>query len=110
MTMTKSAAQALIQQAFEAAARECDSMIEDNPGQWYPCGFASVVIRPARGPVVAALKDLGIGSKAYGGGYSVWNPSKNPTQWMDAKYEGAKVFAQVLQAHGIDAQADCRMD
>ena len=41
--------------AFEAAARECDSMIEDNPGQWYPCGFASVVIRPARGPVVAAL-------------------------------------------------------
>jgi hypothetical protein len=56
------------------------------------------------------LKAMGKGSKGYRGGWQVWNPSEHPTQWMDAKYEGAKVFAQVLQAHGIDAQADCRMD
>ena len=110
MTMIQSSVRALINQAFEAAKQECNSMIADNPGQWYPCGFASVVIRPARGPVVAALKEMGIGSKAYGGGYSVWNPSGNPTQWMDAKYQGAIAFAKVLQAAGVDAQAECRMD
>ena len=71
MTMTQSAAKALLARAFMAADSECRSMIKDNPNEWFPCGFASVVIKPARGPVVAALKDLGIGGKAYGGGVHV---------------------------------------
>ena len=110
MTMTQSAAKALLARAFMAADSECRSMIKDNPNEWFPCGFASVVIKPARGPVVAALKDLGIGGKAYGGGYSVWNPSNNPTQWMDAKYQGAIAFAKVLRSAGVDCEPECRMD
>jgi len=35
------------------------------------CGFASIVIKPARGKVVAELKKRGLGGAHYYGGYSI---------------------------------------
>ena len=97
--------------AFSAAAEACNKMIADNPGQWYPCGFALVRIRPARGALVNHWKSLGIGHvDNFNGGYVVYNPSGNSTQWMDAKMAGARAFAEILRKYGINAIAESRVD
>lgn len=97
--------------AHQAAVDATAATLNENPGQWYPCGFAWVRIKPARGPFVNYLKKIEAGrTDDYEGGYVVYNPSGNPTQWMDAKYAGAKAFAAVLQEHGIKAHAESRMD
>lgn len=99
----------IIAAAKEAAVKATDAYLAEGH-HWFPCGFAWVIIRPARGPVVNALRASGDGSKAHGGGFQVWNPSKNHTQSMEALYAGAKAYAEVLKANGIDAYADNRMD
>ena len=108
---TEPAVSAEILSAAKLAAIEATfATIKANPDQWYPCGFAWVTIKPARGPFIAFLKSRGIGDKSYTGGWTIWNPSDHPTQWMDAKFAGAQAFADVLQQHGINAIADQRMD
>ena len=85
------------QLAAELAARR---HISDNPGQWYPCGFAWVKIRPARGRFVEMCKDQDAGrTDEFNGGFVIYNPSGNPTQWMDAKEAGARAFVEVLKKH-----------
>ena len=85
--------------AVKAAAIAAAKKIHDNPGVWYPCGFSSVRIKPARGKLVTALKELDLGSvDSYDGGFVVYNPSRNPTQWMDAKVAGSRAFAESLEA------------
>jgi hypothetical protein len=74
------------------------------------CGFAWVTINPAKGEFVKYLKALGVGSKGYPKGYSIWNPSGNYTQDMDAKYAGAQAFAKVLRDNGVNAVEGCRLD
>ena|SRR5271167_472072 len=101
---------AILSEAQQAATEATIKHISENPNQWYPCGFAWVLIKPARGGFVNYLKKREIGNTSYSGGYSVWNPSGHPTQWMDAKFEGATAFAKVLQKYGIKAYADQRMD
>jgi hypothetical protein len=97
--------------AQEAAQVACQKMLKQNPEQWFPCGFAWVKIRPARGSFVAMLKDKGIGrTDSYEGGYAIWNPSANSTQWMDALVAGARAFAEVLQQAGIKCSAQSRID
>lgn len=101
----------LYNEAVIAAAEAANKMITENGEQWYPCGFAWVKIKPARGRFVSMLKDMNIGrTDTFGGGYSIWNPSGHHTQWMDAKYAGAKAFAEVLKKNGIQATACERMD
>lgn len=85
-----------IQEAFSAARIATDKVIEDNPEQWYPCGFAWVRILPASGPLAKYLKENGMADRAYNGGLTVYNPSKNHTQWMDAKEAGAIAFKNSL--------------
>jgi hypothetical protein len=100
-----------IELALQAARAAAQKMINDNPDVWYPCGFAWVKIRPARGPVVKALKEMGLGKvDSYAGGYMVYNPSGNATQWMDAKIEGARAFAGVLKKMGVNATVQSRID
>lgn len=102
---------AIYEEAYDAARIAADAMVSANPGIWYPCGFASVRVRPARGSFVTVMKDQGHGrSDDYMGGYVFSNPSKNLTQWMDAKIEGARAFAAVLKKHGIKATVESRMD
>lgn len=67
----------------------------------YPCGFAWVMIKPARGPLVSALKKNKIGSSGIYGGYMIHNPSRNPTQCMEAKIEGAMAFVKVIKEAGF---------
>ena len=101
----------IIEEGLRVAAIAAQAEIDRNPGVWYPCGFAWVKIRPARGIFVKVMKEMGIGRvDEYEGGFSVWNPSQNSTQWMDAKIEGARAFANHLQKHGVKASAYSRMD
>lgn len=85
------------QLAAELATRR---HLQENPGQWYPCGFAWVRIRPARGRFVEMCKDQNVGrTDDFEGGFVIYNPSENPTQWMDAKEVGARAFKEALLKH-----------
>jgi hypothetical protein len=109
--MTNAELHAIYEEASEAAQTATRALIDKHPEQWFPCGFAWVRIRPARGKFVNYLKLINAGRvDEYEGGYVVYNPSGNSTQWMDAKYAGARAFADVLKKHGIKALAEQRID
>jgi hypothetical protein len=108
--ITDAASAKLLMEAFSAAEKAAADHIQNNPDVWYPCGFAWVVIKPARGPLVKYLKHTNMGRTSDSGGFTVYNPSKNHTQWMDAKYEGAKAFAKVLTDAGYKCYAYSRID
>ena len=78
------------------------------------CGFASVVIKPARGKFVALLKKRGIGGAHYYGGYSVSSWEFAPSIRQDQSYERACAAArgavEVLKSYGINAYVDSRID
>lgn len=101
----------ILAEAFAAAKEAADKMIAENPTTWYPCGFAWVRIKPARGKFVVALKEAGKGrTDDYKPGFVVYNPSGNATQWMDAKAAGARAFAAVLKKHGVNCSPEVRID
>lgn len=88
-----------IEEALACASKATSLYLAQNPDAWYPCGFAEVRIRPARGPLVTALKKLRLGGTAiYGGGYAISNPSRNGTQSMAAKAVGARAFIEHMSA------------
>ena len=81
------------------------------------CGFANIVIRPARGRLVKFLKDMGIGDNGYGGGWRVSYYDLMPeghrdghTQSMDIKEEGCRAFAHALEKYGIECYMQSRAD
>jgi len=78
------------------------------------CGFASVVIKPARGTIVAELKKRKIGSAHYGGGYSFGSWQLAPSIRQDQSYERAVAAArgavEVLKKYGVNAYVDARID
>jgi len=78
------------------------------------CGFASVVIKPARGSLVALLKQRGIGRKSYYGGWDVSSWEFAPSIRRDQSYEracaAANAAAIVLRSYGINAGVDSRID
>ena len=98
--------------ATQAAVEACQAVEESHGGQFaWPCGFAWVNIRPATQPFARWLRKTGVvKSVSWQGGYDIWNPSNNSTQSMDAKEAGARAYARVLQANGIHAYAQSRMD
>ena len=108
--ITDAASAKLLDEAFSAARIATEKHIQNNPNVWYPCGFAWVVIKPARGALVKYLKHINMGRTSDSGGFTVYNPSQNSTQWMDAKYEGAKAFAKVLSDAGFNCYAQSRID
>lgn len=100
----------IIEGAVMEASRFAKAYLEQH-GDGYPCGFAWVNVKPARGQFVKVMKQLGLGRRdEYYGGFTVWNPSDNHTQNMDAKKAGADEFARILRSHGLDAQAYERLD
>ena len=96
--------------ALAEASMATDKYLVANPDSWYPCGFASVKIKPARGKLVSYLKAHGIGSVSYSGGYQIWNPSGSYTQSMNAKVQGADAFVKVLADNGFNAYTEYRLD
>ena len=72
------------------------------------CGFAGVVIKPARGKFVSYLKSIGKGNKHYYGGYYV--SVREFGQSLTRKEAYAEAFARVLGEVGISCYVDSRMD
>ena len=72
------------------------------------CGFAGVVIKPARGKFVSYLKSLGMGYKHYYGGYYV--PVREFGQSLERKEAYARAYAKVLSEEGMSCYVDSRMD
>ncbi len=72
------------------------------------CGFAGVVIKPARGKFVSYLKSLGMGYKHYYGGWYV--SVREFGQSMTRKEAYAEAFAKVLTEEGMSCYVDSRMD
>jgi len=107
--LTDNDVQLIIEAGLEEAARFTAAYIEQY-GEHFPCGFAWVKIKPARGQFVKVLKEMKLGDTSYEGGYSVWNPSKNFTQCMDAKEAGARAFAEHLRKYGVDVTSHTRLD
>jgi len=111
MKLTDEQCELIWREAMVAARRATEETINQNPGVWYPCGFAWCVIKPANSRFANYLKKAGYAStNNYSSGLTIWNPSNNVTQWMDAKTAGAEAFAKVLTSYGINCTAYERMD
>tara|TARA_Y100000310_G_C20561624_1_gene753362 strand:- start:396 stop:1040 length:645 start_codon:yes stop_codon:yes gene_type:complete len=72
------------------------------------CGFARVVIKPGNSSLANHAKRLGIGHSNYYGGVGI--SIHDHGQSLDRKSRHARAYAKVLQAHGVDAMADSRID
>ena len=129
----KSAYEILVEasEAAEAAVKACtpraiivgdaiglSNEIDESKPTYYieggVCGFAFVVIKPARGSIVAELKKRKIGSAHYGGGYSFSSWQVAPSIRRDQSYERAVAAARgavdVLKKYGVNAYVDARID
>jgi hypothetical protein len=88
-------------------------VVRSNSGQQWevpdgPCGFAWVTVRPANSAAGHFAATLPGWKPAYGGGISFWVGDYN--QSMVRKEAYAHAFAATLNAHGIVATSDSRMD
>lgn len=72
------------------------------------CGFASIVIKPARGKFVKWLKENKRAYKHYYGGIAIFVGEFG--QSLARKEAYASAFVQVLKDSGINAYVDSRMD
>ena len=102
-------------EAKASAESAVDEFVEKHGEPMY-CGFANVLIRPARGEFVKWLKSNDIGSNGvYGGWYVPWHKiseghDNSHTQSMDIKEVGADAFADDLEKYGIKAYMQSRAD
>ena len=105
---------------FLDGKKACLEAVDDfvaKHGEPMYCGFANIVIRPARGRLVKFLKEMEIGDNGYGGGWRVSYYDLMPkghsyghTQSMDIKEEGCTAFAHALKKYGIDCYMQSRAD
>jgi hypothetical protein len=72
------------------------------------CGFAGVIIKPARGKFVSLLKKMGRGWKHYYGGF--YMTCREFNQSLTRKEAYCEAFARVLGEAGLRAYVDSRMD
>ena len=72
------------------------------------CGFAGVVIKPARGKFVSFLKSKGLGWKHYYGGF--YMTCREFGQSLARKEAYCEAFAKVLGESGMRCYVDSRMD
>lgn len=83
-------------------------------GEHDMCGFAWAKIRPARGPVIKALRARGIGrTDDYQGGYRISSYDVIPNyrgQSITIKEEAMQAFAKVLREAGVGISVASRLD
>ncbi len=72
------------------------------------CGFAGVIIKPARGKFVSLLKKMGRGWKHYYGGF--YMTCREFNQSLTRKEAYCEAFARVLGEAGLSCYVDSRMD
>lgn len=98
----------VLREAQDAAIAAAKAMIDQNPGSWYPCGFSSVTVRPARGRMVEAMKHFEVGHvDQFNGGFVVYNPSATNSQWLDAKAAGSRAYADRLNQYFKETNSAC---
>ena len=102
--------------ARKVAIKAVDDYMKDKEEPMY-CGFANVKVYPARGKFIKFLKEMGIGSNGYKGGWRISYYDMMPkghryghTQSMDIKEEGCNAFADALEKYGIEAYMESRAD
>lgn len=102
------------QEAALSAARAEDSRLPPEQSRGLDCGFAWVVIRPAKGDFVKWCKANNIGStRDYGGGgFQIWYSEFDNTgsQSISVHMAAAEAFAAVLRGYGLNAIAGSRLD
>lgn len=107
---------AAVKDAAQAAAKKQDEALNiPEQRRGLDCGFAWLMIRPARGPFVAYLKSIGVGRTCdYGSGpgYSLWYSRLHdvPTQSISVHEAAIHAAAAVLRANGLDVVTGSRLD
>ena len=109
---------AMIREATEAAYEAADNFEQKHfpNGGWGACGFAWVNIYEHNGTKLKGNTKMGRLLKAAGieqdwqRVFSIWNPSKYPTQNIDTLEAGARAAADVLKKYGFTAYAGSRLD
>lgn len=100
--------------AGNAAAKAHDATLGPENLRGLDCGFAWVVIHPARGPFVEWAKREGIGeTRTYGDrGFQIWYSkfSNVPTQSIGTHEAAARAVVEVLKRHDINASSASRLD
>ena len=83
----------------------------------FACGFAWVTVYPKnKGNTKlgkaerAGLESIGFKKDWTGKGWQLWNPGNYAGQNIDAKEEGAQVYANVMKSYGLNAYAGSRLD
>ena len=118
MSYTVSELKAIITEAQSAAHAAADAFeIKYFPdGGCGACGFACVNIYKHNDKKLTGNTKLGRNLKAagitqdYTRTFSIWNPSKYPTQNVDTLEAGARAAADVLKRYGFTAYAGSRLD
>jgi hypothetical protein len=72
------------------------------------CGFASIRVKPGNCAVAKYLREVGLGRRSDYGGILV--SVREGGQSLQRKEAYGYAFARVLQAHGVDAYCESRMD
>lgn len=110
--------------AAHAAAKAKDESMPPEQSRGLDCGFAWVVIKPARGAFVTWAKkpvvqdhdgkyhSLGETRSYGGGGFEIWYSRLHDrsTQSIDVHRAACVAYAEVLQRHGIDCRVRSRLD
>ena len=97
--------------AMVAAEKATNDYI-DAHGDFDCCGFAWVTAYVnGASKLGKSFKAVGF-DKAYGGGWQLWNPSKNFTQSINAKEAGAQAYVDVIRTAlpTVKIYASSRMD
>ena len=118
MSYTVAELKKIIQEAKDvahmAAANYEDTYFAD--GGWGACGFAWVDIYKHNDVPLKGNTKMGRAMKAAGveqnwqRTFSIWNPSKYPTQNIDTLEAGARAAAEVFRKYGFTAYAGSRLD
>lgn len=106
-----------------AAAEAHDTKLGDEKARGFDCGFAWVVVKPARGPFITwcrkqkkacilheiaaqygDLRDYG------GGGWQFWCTGFHETQSISTHRAAAEAFAYVLRTNNIPCEVGSRLD
>lgn len=105
--------QQAVAQARQAAYQAANKFFQERLGgrDQFACGFAWITTyEKGTTKLVRELKKHGF-SKAYGGGYQMWNPSGFPCQNVDTLEAGARAAAEVLTERlGVKFYANSRLD
>lgn len=100
-------------QAAQRAAEIENAKLGPESRRGFDCGFAWVVIRPARGKFVTYLKSIDAGKRGYYGGFEIWYSKLHniPTQSISVHEAAARAAAQVFADRlGIAATMNSRLD